>query len=571
MSLKTEGKFVILTIFSMIFILSLIAIQPSALSTNAKNIHSSEILSTNIFNSIESFLGKIFGISQTTPTFGTPGVSTAASTFSSTFHTTTSTSTVHTTTSTSTVHTTTTTSTVHTTTSTSTLHTTTTTSTVHTTSTSSTSTSTTSTILYETLTITENPINATHTWGACLNYTYHGSNPIQTCVGTSRGFGTTNTISVPYNSTVDYICTTQWSGNTTYVFNEWTGGQYNGYYEPGAPCQSGNIDYVRGPTNFTANFNVETYVNVTLEANPTNALNTWGACFNYTYEGSNPPQTCIGLLNGHNLGNTNSIIVPSGSKISYLCTIQSNSSVIYGFFNWSSNVSGLINPALPACVRSNRNYTIGTLTEQNTTLIIANYRMEPLIIQINPANASNTWGVCLNYTYGGYQYHKLCAGYGNNSSNSRMVPHNSTIVHICASRYGGPSTPYGFVNWSGKAYFTTQCLNGNLENVSRPTNVISNFASINVTLQASPLAAAYDYGVCFNYTYGGLNHPQTCIGPAQGYGISNTIAVPYGSVINYICTANWVNATIPYNFTNWYGIIPVTTPRCTHGNITVIR
>jgi hypothetical protein len=349
MSLKAEGKFVILTIFSMVFILSLIAIQPSALSTNAKNIHSSEILSTNIFNSIESFLGKIFGISQTTPTFGTPGVSTAASTFSSTFHTTTSTSTVHTTTSTSTVHTTTTTSTVHTTTSTSSIHTT---------------TSTTS---------------------------------------TSTSLSTASTI-------------------------------YNGQTEP-----------------------------VTLQTttrNSTNALRSWSACFNYTYNGLNPPKTCI----GGRFGTTNSVLVPYGSEIDYICASVWNSSTVYGFVNWSGT------------------YPLGQ--------------------------------------------------------------------------------------------YTPQCFSGNGNNfilgIYSPTNVIVNFASVNVTLQASPSSAAYDYGICFKYTYEGLNPPQACIGAAQSYGLSNTIAVPYNSTIDYICTANWVNATVPFTFTNWAGIIPIQTTQCAHGSIAQI-
>lgn len=82
----------------------------------------------------------------------------------------------------------------------------------------------------QTITIEQNPTTTSNYWGACVAWTNpNGVQQPQICAGSGVPAAS---ISVPYGSKVDYVCTADWYGGS-YAFVNWSG-SYNG---PGCVTQ----------------------------------------------------------------------------------------------------------------------------------------------------------------------------------------------------------------------------------------------------------------------------------------------------------------------------------------------
>lgn len=98
-------------------------------------------------------------------------------------------------------------------------------------------------------------------------------------------------------------------------------------------------------------------------------------------------------------------------------------------------------------------------------------------------------------------------------------------------------------------------------------NVIANYTQyIPVVLGTNTLSATTQWGACLAYSYHNHNYPEMCIGNSYS---ANIEYVPFGSEINYLCTADWY-APSPFVFVNWTGSIN-NANICNRSNLLTVR
>ncbi len=318
---------------------------------------------------------------------------------------------------------------------------------------------------------------------------------------------------------------------------------------------------------------------VTIQETPSAASNSWGACFNYA---GSSGQTCAGPGTP-----SASVEVPYGSQINYLCTANWDSLPNYNFASWSGAI-----PSSNPCITSGLSINVTsplTIVANYAPIVTTTILYEPVTIEEGPQAAANSWGACFNYNGSSGQ---VCVGNGQ-ASTTIQVPYGSDLDYLCTSNWGG-SPAYNFYGWVENTnywiptlrYPASPCINYNyIVNITGPLTIQALYTATSsstttqsstttvstttttstttvayeqVTIQETPAAAATSWGACFNYAG---SSGQTCAGPGTP---SASVEVPYGSQINYLCTANW-DSLPNYNFASWSGAIPSSNPCITSG------
>lgn len=102
--------------------------------------------------------------------------------------------------------------------------------------------------------------NVSNSWNVCVGYTTPSSSQqITKCSATGDG---SVGFPVPYGSEITYLCATQTSPQSPYVFAQWTssigsinGVPFLGSVSSSSSCISGNLDSLKINTQIQANFN----------------------------------------------------------------------------------------------------------------------------------------------------------------------------------------------------------------------------------------------------------------------------------------------------------------------------
>ncbi|MGI0100436.1 MAG: Ig-like domain-containing protein [Candidatus Micrarchaeaceae archaeon] len=464
--------------------------------------------------------------------------------------------------------------------------------TTSTTTTTTTSSSTTTTTIQNvpSLILSMSPSNvATTDWTMCIAYNAIGSDCNyyeDDCIGKNHG-GAFNVLQVSDTATVcDVEVDTSWpyfSGN--YGFTEFTPSN-TGHSFPGcgsSNCYSLDIP-ITGPYYINANFQQEQTSNnmvpITLSMNPADAANYWGLCITYEVPGfqSDQPDECIGNTDRWNnwyyrsrrqIVSTNTIYVPYGSTLDYVCTEQGNSMVDYGFTGWSGNFAWDSDCESGSDITINAPYTI----QANFNVIDTNVPTVPITLSISPASVASISGMtlCIDYKYPGVSSYEPpeCVGNGDGfsgSTNTINVPVNTVIGgsqgYVCTTPQGDG---WGFTGWTGNYQVGGDCDYGYLDiTVNAPYTIQADYSQIptysntvNIILSQSPSATATYWQSCVYYELPGFEFAEeSCVGNAQGFsGSYNAIAVPTGTMLEELCTGTIGGDSGGYTFIGWTGNI----------------
>ena len=162
---------------------------------------------------------------------------------------------------------------------------------------------------------------------------------------------------------------------------------------------------------------------------------------------------------------------------------------------------------------------------------------------VNPTAASDQWQICA-----GLSGNDGCTENGVPSV-SFEEPYGSTLNYVCtAPNFGG--SEYAFSSYSGSYSSTSGCSSSAGISVTSNINITANYVCsgagsyCTVTLDVSPTAASDQWEVC-----AGLSGNDGCTGNGVS---SDTFLEPYGSTLNYVCTAaNFGNSG--YYFSSYSG------------------
>jgi hypothetical protein len=440
--------------------------------------------------------------------------------------------------------------------------------------------------------ISENPLNATSTRGICVNET----NEKKICVGiqATNGIGAniiTNSILVPYGSNITYLC--EYYG----VPSEYQWTNYSGISVP-SYCNTNLKIPIKSSINIVANYHL-LEPTITIFENPLNATNTWSECVNETGQ----KQICVGHQTGWtNTIYSNSIKVPYKTDITYLCTAKWTTPSPYTWYNWIgiSGVSSSCNTNLNIPVVSNMNIaanyngpgaittsissstttttipatsTTTNPTTSSTTTTIPN---EVVSISESPTAATNTWGACVIAG----SNPQICVGHNTGwateiTSNSISVPKGSEITYLCTAQWVSPS-PYTWLSWSGVTAPLRCSASGWNIPVNSNINIVANYQTTTSTtptttstttkptttstISMAPLTVSVGTGdgvenyetACVIASYAGVNYPQVCAGTNNHDVASATQQVPVGSTLSYICsTAPKVPTSSDFAWDEW--------------------